>query len=231
MLRDPVCEKAIQTRLLQADEWSVIEAECNVFGGGVTERLGVPTLGREDRLAIRKEMNALPFDLDASAFIRTFLAELSYCCKYGQKRTNEICGEGCHYTGYLCFEVTTCASNRLPISLRRYAQALAWLMGDKVVDITHVRTILPYVCAHRIGWRDEDSSNERREDALPIFRAREAVRRVLRRYTEQGERIQSALLAANRILEGEDVQPLEGEHPIYIEIMRDLGREPGRPLF
>jgi len=38
-------------------------------------------------------------------------------------------------------------------------------------------------------------------------------------------------VAANRILNGEDVQPIEGEHPIYIEIMRDLGKEPSRPMF
>lgn len=231
MLRDTACEKNMQAHLLDADSWDAIEAECDVYGRGVTERLGVPTLGQGDRLAIRKEMEALKFDADASAFVRTFLAELSFCCKYGQKRTHEICGDGCHYTGYLCYEVATCSSNRLPISIRKYAQALAWLLGDSTVDLAHVRTVLPYVCAHRIQWRDEETSNEHREDALPIFRAREAVRRVFRRYTEQGERIQSALVTANRILKGEDVQPIEGEHPIYIEIMRDLGKESNRPTF
>lgn len=231
LLRDLEREKAIQGHLLQADNWDVIEHECGVYGEAVTERLGVPTLGREDRRLIRQEMQALAFDTDASAFIRTFLAELSFCCKYGQKRTHEVCGDGCHYTGYLCYEVATCSSNRLPISIRRYAQALAWLMGDDQVDLSHVRSILPYVCAHRIQWRDEETSNERREDAMPIFRAREAVRRVFRRYTEQGDRIRSALVAANRILKGEQVNPVEGEHPIYIEIMRDLGKEPNNPVF
>jgi hypothetical protein len=230
LLRDEACENAMQERLQQKEEWDAIEIECEAYGRGVTQRLGVSTLGKKDRLAIRKEMDALKFDADASAFIRTFLAELSFCCKYGQKRTHEICGDGCHYTGYLCYEVATCSSNRLPISVRRYAQALAWLLGDAVVDLAHVRTVLPYACAHRIQWRDEETSNERREDALPIFRAREAVRRVFRRYTEQGERIQSAMVAANRILSGEDVQPIEGEHPIYLEIMRDLGKEPSRPM-
>ena len=230
LLRDLEREQAMQKGLLEANDWQAMEAECATYGNGVTERLGVPTLGHADRVAIRKEMDALTFDADASAFARTFLSELSFCCKYGQKRTHEICGDGCHYTGYLCYEVATCSSNRLPISLRRYAQALAWLLGDEQVDLSHVRTVLPYVCAHRIQWRDEETSNERREDALPIFRAREAVRRVFRRYTEQGDRIQSALVAANRILKGEDVAPVEGEHPIYIEIMRDLGKEPNRPL-
>lgn len=231
LLRDLEREKAIQEQLLTAESWSALEHECDVYGQGVTERLGVPTIGRKERDEIRLEMEALPFDREASAFVRTFLAELSFCCKYGQKRTNEICGDGCHYTGYLCYEVATCSSNRLPMSIRRYAQALAWLLGDDTVDLAHVRAVLPYASAHRIQWRDDETSNERRDDALPIFRAREAVRRVFRRYTEQGDRIQSAMVAANRILSGEDVAPIEGEHPIYMEIMRDLGKEPNRPAF
>lgn len=223
LLRDPQRERAIQARLANRD--ADVEAICTDYGKAIAERLSVPTLGRAERAAIRNEMAALPVRPDASAFVRTFLAELSFCCKYGQKRTHEVCGEGCHYTGYLCYEVQTCPSNRLPISLRRYAQALAWLLRDSEVDLEHIRTVLPYTCAHRIQWRDEDEARDRREDALPIHRAREAVRRVFRRYTEQSDRIQSALIAANRLVDGEDVQPVQGEHPIYMEIMRDLGRE------
>ena len=223
LLRDPQRERAIQARL--ADRNGDVEAICADYGKAISKRLSVPTLGRAEREAIRNEMAALPVRPDASAFVRTFLAELSFCCKYGQKRTHEVCGEGCHYTGYLCYEVQTCPSNRLPISLRRYAQALAWLLRDSEVDLEHIRTVLPYTCAHRIQWRDEHEAQDRREDALPIHRAREAVRRVFRRYTEQSDRIQSALIAANRLVNGEDVQPVQGEHPIYMEIMRDLGRE------
>ena len=223
LLRDPQRERAIQARL--ADRNGDVESICADYGKAISKRLSVPTLGRAEREAIRDEMAALPVRPDASAFVRTFLAELSFCCKYGQKRTHEVCGEGCHYTGYLCYEVQTCPSNRLPISLRRYAQALAWLLRDSEVDLEHIRTVLPYTCAHRIQWRDEHEAQDRREDALPIHRAREAVRRVFRRYTEQSDRIQSALIAANRLVNGEDVQPVQGEHPIYMEIMRDLGRE------
>ena len=231
MLRDSKCEKALQECLLNRDSESEIEAICTEYGQAVSERLSVPTLGHKDREAIREEMAALPFQAEASAFVRTFLAELSFCCKYGQKRTNEVCGEGCHYTGYLCYEVQTCPSNRLPISIRRYAQALAWVLGDKEVDLEHIRTVLPYACAHRIQWRDEGEAQDRRDDVLPIHRAREAVRQVLRRYTEQSDRIQSALVTANRILSGDHAKPVEGEHPIYMEIMRDLGQEPSRPEF
>jgi len=231
LLRDPDREKALQETLLNHGTEDDFEAIYTDYGAAVSERLSVPTLGRVDRDAIRAEMSALPFHSDASAFVRTFLAELSFCCKYGQKRTNEVCGEGCHYTGYLCYEVQTCPSNRLPISIRRYAQALAWLVGDDEVDLEHIRTVLPYACAHRIQWRDEGEVQDRRDDVLPIHRAREAVRQVLRRYTEQSDRIQSALVTANQILKGDNAKPVQGEHPIYMEIMRDLGQEPSRPEF
>ncbi|MDP6037491.1 MAG: hypothetical protein QGG64_02995, partial [Candidatus Latescibacteria bacterium] len=231
LLRDPEREQALQACLIDQDYGAEVEAICSAYGDAITERLSVPTLGRREREAIRNEMNALPFDTDASAFVRTFLAELSFCCKYGQKRTNEVCGDGCHYTGYLCYEVQTCPSNRLPMSIRRYAQALAWVSGDREVDLEHIRVVLPYACAHRIQWRDEGEMQDRRDDVLPVHRAREAVRQVLRRYTEQSDRIQSALITANRIVDGADAQPVQGEHPIYMEIMRDLGQEPARPEF
>ena len=38
-------------------------------------------------------------------------------------------------------------------------------------------------------------------------------------------------MTANRILNGTDEKPIQGEHPIYMEIMRDLGQEPVRPEF
>jgi hypothetical protein len=119
------------------------------------------------------------------------------------------------------------------MSVRRYAQGLAWLLGDGIVDVEHLRTVIPYAAAHRIQWRDElDVLDEvgPRTEILPIHRVREATREVYRRYREQGDRIKSALAVAYRILDGEKLQPTEGDHPIYSEIMRDLGMEPPRPV-
>ncbi len=231
-LRDPEHEAALRACLKGPNRTAEIESVCKAYGAAIKSRLGAPSLSREDRTAIRSTAEQIPFDEDASALIRTFLAELSFCCKYGQKRSNEICGEGCHYTGYLCYETRNCPSNRLPMSIRRYAQALAWLLGDQQVTVQHLRTILPYTIAHRIQWRDDlDATEEaeRRTDTLPIHRAKEAVHNVFRRYTEQSDRIKSAMAIAFRIYEGEKAEPIRGDHPIYSEIQRDLGIEPVRP--
>lgn len=234
LLRDPVREVALRNCLLEKGWNDDAAAICDAFGDDVEANLGVPTLCAEDRRAIREAAQALPFDADASAMMRCLLAELSFCCKHGQKRSNENCDEGCHYTGYLCYQVQNCPSNRLPTSVRRYAQMLAWLLGDDRVDVEHLQAVVPYACAHRLHWRDEESESEisgRRDDIAAIHRAREAARAVAGRYREQNDRIKEALAVGYRIFEGEKAEPLEGEHPIYAEIMRDLGIEPARPAF
>jgi hypothetical protein len=234
LLRDP--EREVKLRdCLRDGGWSEEAASvCDAFGEAVEDRLKVPTLRADDRTAIRSAAGELPFDEDASALMRCFLAELSFCCKYGQKRSNEQCDEGCHYTGYLCYQVQNCPSNRLPMSVRRYAQMLAWLLGDSCVGVEHLQAVLPYTCAHRLHWRDDEDDTARtgrRTDVAAIHRAREAVRAVTRRYREQSERIKEALAIGYRIYEGEKADPLEGEHPIYLQVMLDLGIEPGRRDF
>ena len=69
------------------------------LGNTLYEVLGVKPLQRKDRDQIRAEMESLDMDLDASAFTRMLLAEISFCERYGQKRVVENCEEGCHYTG------------------------------------------------------------------------------------------------------------------------------------
>ena len=101
------------------------------------------------------------------------------------------------------------------------------------MDVEHLRTIVPYTAAHRVQWRDDVNrieDTDARSDCYPIHRARDAFKQVIRRYSEQSDRIKSALGTASRIFEGEALTPLEGEHPIYREIARDLGMEDTRRI-
>ncbi len=130
------------------------EAAYRMYGRVLRERCGASAMSRRERQAVRQDMAALEVDLAASTFLRMVLAEFSFCCKYGQKRSGEVCGEGCHYTSYLCYEVRNCASNRFPGSVQRYARALAWWLGETCVKVEHVRAVLPYVLSHRVQWRE-----------------------------------------------------------------------------
>jgi len=77
----------------------------------------------------------------------------------------------------------------------------------------------------RAQSRSQRSAAEARRDPLPIHLAKQAVAEIWHRFTEQREQIMSALARAAYILAGEDLQPLEGDHPIFVEIKRDLGGE------
>ncbi len=206
-----------------------LEAARKRFAKEVQQQCGLKLLTPSERQAIRHEIANLEIDLAANAFIRMALSELSFCCKYGQKRSGEVCDDGCHYTGYLCYQITNCASNRLPSSIYRYARALAWWLGDSRVDVEHVRLILPYVIAHRIQWRESYllmRERERRDEPLQLHAARQAVGDIFRRFHEQHHEVMQALSTAAHIMDDADFVPPQGDHPLYADIQRDLGLEP-----
>jgi len=205
----------------------MVEESCTSFGKHFLDSHGIRLLSLKDRITVRKEVSALPFDQDADAFFRMVLSELSFCHEYGQKRSVDVCKDGCHFTGYLCHSIKNCASNRLPLSLRSYCSALAWFLGTDQVRLEHVRLILPYTIAHRIQWNDDFVSQREkitREDPLQIFLAKEAVKEVSRRYSEQSDHLKYALSMGYRGCNGEKVEHVEGDDPIYFDIKKDMER-------
>lgn len=229
VLRHPKYEKdlyrILKSKAAYEKKIPKLEEVCNAFGDYVHETLGVKPLQREDRNRIRADMGRLDLDLDASAFARMLLAELSFCDRYGQKRIVETCEDGCHYTGYLCRQIKNCASNRLPTSIKLFSQGLAWLLGDSVVDLEHLKTVMPFALSHRIQWKDEVLSQKeraRRDDPFQIFLAKEAVKTVSQRYREQSDHLKEAFALGSKIFQGESLEPMEGDHPIYAEIKRDI---------
>lgn len=203
-----------------------VEEICGRFAETLEKGIGIRTLSSEERQAVRLQKEQIPFDLDSGAFLRLVLAELSFCHRFGQKRSHEVCEEGCHFTGYLCSAIKNCVSNRLPISVRSISQALAWFLGDETVGLEHLLAVLPHALAHRIQWKERtlaQSDKEARDDSLAIYMAKKAVKEMHRRYMEQNFQVKDALSIACRIAEGEKVEPIRGDHPIYWEIMKDIG--------
>ena len=82
--------------------------------------------------------------------------------------------------------------------------------------------------AHRAQWTDKHLSlleKDSRNDPLQIHLARQATNEVFQRYSEQAERVKTALATGYRIFQGESLEPVAGEHPIYFEILKDLNLE------
>jgi hypothetical protein len=99
------------------------------------------------------------------------------------------------------------------------------LLQDPEIDIEHMMAVVPYTVAHRIQWKDEILSQKersKRDDPFPIFLAKEAVKAVSQRYREQSDHLKDALAVGSRIFQGEDLEPLEGDHPLYVEVKKDL---------
>ena len=221
-------QRILSERLPYSQRMEQVEELCNRFGDSLERGAGIKTLSRDDRKTIRSQKNEIPFDLDFNAFLRLAISELSFCHRLGQKRSHEGCEEGCHFTGYLCNAVRNCVSNRFPISIGNFSKALAWLLGDEKVDLEHLKALMPFTLAHRIQWREEvvaQREKETRDDPLDIYMAKDAVMEMHRRYMEQGPQVKSALAVAYRIMEGEDMEPIQGDHPIYWDIRKDLGEE------
>ncbi len=218
----------LNARLSYHARMDQVEDICNRFAKTLIKSTGIRTLSSVERETIRFQTEAIPFDLDSNAFLRFVLAELSFCHRFGQKRSHEGCEEGCHFTGYLCNTTQNCVSNRLPISVRIFSQTLSWFLGDKAVGLEHLIAVLPFALAHRIQWKEEmlaQCDKEIRNDPLMIYMAKKAVKEMHRRYIEQSSQVKDALSIACRIAEGETVEPIRGDHPIYREILKDIGEE------
>jgi hypothetical protein len=79
--------------------------------------------------------------------------------------------------------------------------------------------------AHRVQWKDEiitQKERAKRDDPFPIFLAKEAIKMVSQRYREQSEHLKDALTIGSKIFQGESLEPLEGDHPLYVEIKKDI---------
>jgi hypothetical protein len=191
--------------------------------------LKLPGLGT--RRDIRREMASLPLSEDADCFIRALIAELSFCALFGQKRTGQACPGECRFKGYLCSRVKGCVSNRLPGSIRRYGQGLAWLFGSREAGLEDVAAVAPYALAHRVEWQEDaiaEEEAEQREDALIIHLAKASIEQVLERFREAADLLVEGLARACDILETGKGEPVEGDHPLLREIIRDLELRRGR---
>jgi hypothetical protein len=127
--------------------------------------------------------------------------------------------------------VKGCVSNRLPGSIRRYGQGLAWLFGEGEAGLEDVAAVAPFAMAHRVEWQEDaiaQDGAEEREDALIIHLAKCAVGGVLERFREAADLLLEGLARACDIVERGEGEPVEGDHPLLREIRKDLDLRHGR---
>lgn len=147
-------------------------------------------LTREEKQAIQEEIEKLShqngkWTNDALYFLWTFASELNFNQKFGKKRARDSISDDDHDKNYAGIYVKNGFSARPQMAAELYSQGLTWILGDKKVDIEHVRYILPYVTAHKLDFTDnfrDAHGNEDRTDYEDLHLAKELTKVVQEHY-------------------------------------------------
>lgn len=182
---------------------------------------------KDEKAQAADEIRALDFDVDARLFLQAFIAELNYSNQYGRKRASDPISEDTHDKNHAGLHVTHSFSPRSQMAAIDYAKGLAWILGDRIVTLDHVKFILPFVYAHKAGFTDDyknDHGNEPRKDCQDIHLAKILVEEVHNRYIQQINPMKAFILRVQRkeLTSEDDAQlnPDLHDHPLMKDIVR-----------
>ena len=198
-----------------------------------------PVLSKEDRERIEQEVKVIPLDRDAEQYFAFLVAEMNTSHKYGQKRSIDA-PEGDRQQGlYLNAAFLGSGSRREEKSLVRYAKSLAWLQGQKEVNLDHMVQVAPYVLWHRVRWTPETEQVFRdhdRQDPSDLYITKtllgdgtNEMPGVKRRFAESQENYQRVIdLAAHEKINEASEEAIEfyqdgRGHPIFNDLAKDFG--------
>jgi MoxR-like ATPase len=182
--------------------------------------LEIPRSGEID--TILEEINKLAVSEEVELFLDYLGQEVR--CQYTLKKEFSRC-DGCHYQNYVCSDLYT-ISNRAEQSMFRYAQALAWMLGEREVTLEHALAIMPYVLWHRSGVSDKKQSEVRdleKNASDDCYAVADLLREVKKRWEEHRDYQREAYLA----LKDENPEKLvkmaeEIGHPFFKSLVREL---------
>lgn len=205
---------------------------------GRLQKEGFPVLTQEDRAQIEQEVRGIDIDRDAEQYFAFLVSEMNSSQKYGQKRSIDN-PEADRQNGlYLNATFAGSGSRRQEKSLVRYAKSLAWLQGEKEVNLDHMSRVAPYVLWHRVKWTPETEQAFRdhdRIDPLDLHISKtllgdgtNEMPGVKKRFAESQENYQRVIDLAGH---GEIDQAMQEArtyyadgrgHPIFLDTVKDL---------
>ena len=83
-------QEVLKARLTRKEKESQLAAISQVFADHLQQSMRLTTLDSASRKEVREQISALSIDQDTNAYTRMLLAELAFCDRHGQKRSNEI---------------------------------------------------------------------------------------------------------------------------------------------
>ena len=165
-------------RLLTGPEYDPkkLQEFCERFKRHLEEKGWTP-LYAEELAQARKEIAAMSFSEGAKRFFAFLISALNACPRYGEKRGARLAGEDgiaerecprdCKLYGSPCSWVLGGGSRRQEKDIALTARALAWLLGEKAVEIDHITCVAPFCLWHRRSF-----SQELRRKARPRMNGR-----------------------------------------------------------
>ncbi len=197
-------------------------------------------LTSEEKRATQREIRALPFTNDANYFLWTLASEINYSQKYGTKRARDAISDDDHDKKYAGVHVRNSFSARPQMAARTYGQGLAWILGDREVDLGHIRYMLPFVSAHKLCFHNDfrdKHGNDHRVEYEDLHLARELIEQVYGTYETSIMPLRDTIakiqegkvknLGDGKIQIGKEVKHIDDfDHPLIRHIIQKKILEP-----
>ncbi|MCF8342358.1 MAG: MoxR family ATPase [Chitinophagaceae bacterium] len=107
----------------------------------------------------QREVESMKYSKDAELFINIIISSYRLCDRISKESNDSITVEKnlctipkeCRYytEEKVCNKIVNPLSVRVKEDLFRYGKALAWFLGDKEVEIKHIKTLAPFMIWHR----------------------------------------------------------------------------------
>ena len=121
-----------------------------------SDEIGGFVHSKEDRKAVQKAIRAIELDDHARIFLQMIDSELNTTAQYGRKRSNDPIDKSNHAKNLASTNVQNAASPRAIIrGIKRYAQGLAYLLGDKITEKHHINAVAPHALGHRLEFTQD----------------------------------------------------------------------------
>jgi len=176
ILRSPSLTRKMLAVLNSGKNYELIQqqlAEISIeYGSSLRER-GIKVLDEDEKTRIRQEIKAIPLSSQAHLYFLFLTAELNLTPKQGDKRSIDKIDKSNGL--YLSASYIGSGSRRATKALKQYAKSLAWMQGEKEVNIQHITALAPYVFWHRLQWSDEIKvkfETQDRNDPLDLYIAK-----------------------------------------------------------
>jgi MoxR-like ATPase len=113
-------------------------------------------LNHFDLKTAQEEVRELKYSEEAELLINVIISSYRICDRISKESNDTITVEkglcnNCRYnvTKKVCNKVVHPLSVRVKEDLYRYGKALAWYLGDREVEIKHIKTLAPFMIWHR----------------------------------------------------------------------------------